>query len=340
MARRKPYTEVAKTGQIRAQHVKGQGDKAYRGFQCLNPECTEFIFAPEPVGDGFQIVCPQCGFVHEDGGSSKFYDYQLQELNPKTKKISRTIEEGEFLVDHRDYLREALQFKYCIICNALKPLTLFDAHAARATGRQGECRLCKGIYNAIKNPSRIPDQHREAAQKRRLYVEISGETGRINTREIFRRFENKCFQCGKLLVDAAGQPVQGTFNIDHTLPAYYLWPVSTEIATLLCSEHNNEKKDRWPSEYYAQEKIRQLAVRTGLAYPLLAGPPQLNPGAIAFLRDAKNVDTILAKFAKYRSELLRLRNRVLTNTGLDIFKVSRHVAKVWIEEADGLLTRR
>ena len=33
MPRRKPYTKVAKTNQIRAAHVRGMGDVVFKGFQ-------------------------------------------------------------------------------------------------------------------------------------------------------------------------------------------------------------------------------------------------------------------------------------------------------------------
>ena len=44
MARRKTYTHVEKTNQIRAEHVTGMGDVVFKGFQCLSSECREFIF--------------------------------------------------------------------------------------------------------------------------------------------------------------------------------------------------------------------------------------------------------------------------------------------------------
>ena len=44
MPRRSPYTKVVKTNQIRAAHVSGMGDVVFKGFQCLNSECLEFIF--------------------------------------------------------------------------------------------------------------------------------------------------------------------------------------------------------------------------------------------------------------------------------------------------------
>ncbi len=43
MPRRTPYTKVVKLTQIRAEHVSGMGDVVFKGFQCLDSECLEFI---------------------------------------------------------------------------------------------------------------------------------------------------------------------------------------------------------------------------------------------------------------------------------------------------------
>ena len=79
MPRRSKYSNVNKTNQIRAPHVKGMGDVAFKGFQCLNPYCTNFIFVREDeITEDFRIVCPQCGYVHEAGGETVFYDYSME----------------------------------------------------------------------------------------------------------------------------------------------------------------------------------------------------------------------------------------------------------------------
>lgn len=165
MARRSPYSKVNKTNQIRADHVKGMGDVVFKGFQCLNPNCTEFIFVREDeIGEDFSIECPSCGYVHESGGETKFYDYSM-DVNDEDG-IPVSVATGAFTIYHDDYIAEAKQYKYCIVCNAIKPLEYFDRHSSRASGRQGECRLCKKAYNEIKNGTRTSDQHREAAQKK------------------------------------------------------------------------------------------------------------------------------------------------------------------------------
>ena len=68
MPRRKSYSKVSKTNQIRAEHVKGMGDVVFRGFQCLNPNCTEYIFIREDeLTEDFQINCPSCNYLIEAG---------------------------------------------------------------------------------------------------------------------------------------------------------------------------------------------------------------------------------------------------------------------------------
>ena len=78
MPRRKPYTKVVKTNQIRADHVRGMGDVVFKGFQCLNSECLEFIFVRKSeIGDDFEITCPSCGIIMLSGDETQFYEYKL-----------------------------------------------------------------------------------------------------------------------------------------------------------------------------------------------------------------------------------------------------------------------
>jgi len=107
MARRDPYTEVAKEHQIRAAHVKGMGDVVFRVFQCFNPDCTEILTIKEDdIGPAFDIQCSKCGFVHKSGEATKFYDYAL--INKKTKKV---IEKGPFEILVDDYTKESSRYK-------------------------------------------------------------------------------------------------------------------------------------------------------------------------------------------------------------------------------------
>lgn len=327
MVRRKPYSKVQKTNQIRADHVKGMGNTVFVGFQCLNPECTAFITIREDeLEDDFCIVCPECGCELYSGGYTTFYEYEVVVNNDVT-------DSGSFAILHDDYIAEAERYKYCIICNTLKPLYMFDRHSARKSGHQGECRLCKKVYNDIKNGTRTSDQHREAAQKRRLLLDVAGSP-RIDGQRIRERYDYRCFNCAKDLSVVTSETDR---PLDHTLPVYYLWPLSTENATLLCHDCNGEKSGKWPSEFYDDEHLRKLAIKTGFDYRLLSGAPQYNPDAIEALHNPATVDALLAKYAAYMSEVIKLRNRILKETGFDFFSVSQSISQTYIDEADAQL---
>ena len=325
MPRRSPYTKVVKTNQIRAEHVSGMGDVVFKGFQCLNSECLEFIFIRKvEIGNDFEIICPSCEEVILSGDETQFYEYKLED-----KRDSSIIEKGTFTILHDDYIEEAQEYKFCIICNTIKPLYLFDRHTSRKSGRQGECKLCKRIYNSIKNKTRLTDQHREAAQKRRMYLDLSGSV-KIKSEEIYNRFGYCCFKCKKDLrnVDVKERP------LDHTLPAVFLWPLTTENATLLCREHNSEKSDKWPSEYYSDDELKKLAILTGIQYEVLTGHPHYNPEAIERLKSSEQVDDLLTKYAAYLQEIIKLRNRILEYENIDFFKYSTTISSAWVRQAD------
>lgn len=167
-------------------------------------------------------------------------------------------------------------------------------------------------------------------KKRRLLLDIAGSP-KIDSREIERRYGQKCFCCGKDLstvTDKREKP------LDHTLPVYYLWPLSTENATLLCRVCNGNKSGAQPSDFYDNEHLKRLAILTGFDYELLSGNPQYNPDAIAALHDSEMVDALLAKFAAYMPELIKLRNRILRDTGFDFFSVSRTISDAYIRQAN------
>ncbi len=334
MPRRSPYSKVNKTNQIRADHVNRMGDVVFKGFQCLNPFCKEYIFVREDeIGEDFCIICPACGYEHKLGGETKFYDYSMDVNDDEGKPIS--VSTGSFTIYHDDYVAEAKQYKYCIICNALKPIELFAKHGSRKSGHQGECTLCKNAYNEIKNGTRLSDQHREAAQKRRLLLDVAGSP-KINSREVELRYDKKCFCCGKDLSDITDNKEK---PLDHTLPVFYLWPLTTENATLLCKNCNGEKSGIWPSKFrkYTDTHLRRLAILTGYDYSLLAGEPQYNPQAIEDLHNPEKVEALLVKYAAYMTEVIKLRNRIFTDTGFDFFSVSETISEVYIRQANELL---
>lgn len=334
MSRRAPYTKVRRSNFSNPKHVKGQGDKTFRGFQCLNKDCTSFLFIQAEVIDpNFEYRCGACGFTHKAGKSTKLYDYELIKSSDES-----IIKKGPFEILHDDYVNESKEFKYCIVCGTLKPFDLFDMHGSRRTGRQGECRVCKQVYNGIKNQTRLPEQHLEASFKRRLYTHFD-DRSKIDISAIYERFENRCFKCGIDLSNDLTAGVQRKMgNLDHTLPVYYLWPLTTDSATLLCQQHNGEKAEKWPGEFYTgDDMLKRLSRLTGIAHGILAGEPHFNPQALKKLEDPEFVVDLFEKFARYPTELLMLRNRILTKSGFDFLNMSAKISPDWKKQADELI---
>jgi len=157
-------------------------------------------------------------------------------------------------------------------------------------GYQLECRSCKKYYvNAPLNPMRDSTQHREDSLRRRalevlvdklLKREWIYHTFKKKGKEfdiyIWEKFGKKCFNCGRELSspkDAA---------IDHTMPLAMLWPLN-ETATCLCSECNSQKRDKFPVEFYSENKLKELATITGLSEDILRSK-QVNMKALDALK--------------------------------------------------------
>jgi len=217
---------------------------------------------------------------------------------------------------HNDAVSFAIgsRWKFCIRCERIKPLADFHRHARLRSGHQGECRECKTRINSTLNPLRTSEQHRESSEGRRLFGLLAGER-RVSRDELVATFKGKCFKCEKVL-DAA-DPGQ----VDHTLPVKFLWP-SAFGATLLCRDCNNQKHDRWPSDVYSERQLRDLAVRTGIDYDLLAGPAVMNPAGVAEL--VARIDEILIDVAPYPNRIRRVRRLVFEMTGTDILQSATH----------------
>ena len=171
---------------------------------------------------------------------------------------------------------EEITLKKCSYCGRLLPLNMqrfgslsFHKHRAKLTNHQNECRSCKKwrINNSF-NPLRTTDQLHESSvitRERKLFLKepeilqrIKERTGAGLKSQVWERFGRKCFYCGKAL---ELEEVQ----LDHTRPLAYLWPID-EHATCLCAEHNNQKKEKFPVEFYTEEQLQELSRICGLPY--------------------------------------------------------------------------
>jgi hypothetical protein len=284
----------------------------FRRFECLSPACANVLVVSDLECQGaFSIKCPTCGFLHFSGGELELFDYTLVE-----KASGATLKEGPFSASHDVYVESSERVKYCLYCYTMQPLANFDRHSGRPnTERQGECRMCKQLYNELKNSSRLTEQHREAQETRRLLTALSGESNIGDLSDLLDRFGHECFNCGRPLEDRPG----GTdgYYLDHTLPVSWLWPLD-HGPTVLCRGCNGHKRDRWPSEFYEEdEALRALSTRTGIAYEVLGGQPFFNPEALDRLRG--NPDESIERLVKYPGKLKVLQARIEGVTGEDVF---------------------
>jgi hypothetical protein len=270
--------------------IKGAGDVdatlVYRVIECGNSKCRAiFKVSEEAEGCGEAPArCPTCD--HE---------------NP-----AHSVLEGS-------------RWKYCRVCGSLKPLEAFHRHKPTGrsfrSGRQLECKICKNTrINPTLNPLRTPDQHREAADMRRLYGAAAGGR-KVDTKGTFKKFGGRCFKCGRALKESPKGP--DGYRLDHTLPARLLWPLSLG-PTLLCQECNANKAEKWPAEFYSEKQLRELAVKTGVPYDILRGNPQVNPAAVDRIRG--DIDNFLVQWIRYPVEIKRLRQMILQHAGVDIFQ--------------------
>lgn len=130
-----------------------------------------------------------------------------------------------------------------------------------------ECRSCKGAINAILNPKRTKEQLHESAVRRRiadLFLEEVNEN--IDFNDLFERFEHKCFKT-KVPLEIKKRD---TWAIDYILPSKYLYPLTKENAALLSRSANENKRDKWPSKFYDNNELIELARITGANLELIS----------------------------------------------------------------------
>lgn len=195
-----------------------------------------------------------------------------------------------------------IELKKCSYCGRLLPLSSerlgslsFHKHNAKLTNHQNECRACKKWrINDSFNPLRTVDQLHESSvitRERKLFLRepeilqgIKDRTGAGLKSQIWERFGKKCFYCDRPLELCDVQ-------LDHTRPLAYLWPID-EYATCLCAEHNNQKKEKFPADFYSPDQLQRLSEITGLSLAELT------------IRDIneKELERILVDLQRFASE--------------------------------------
>lgn len=196
---------------------------------------------------------------------------------PHDQNFDLTVESGALLEANEHHLIKLKKCSYCQRYLPINPNLLgslsFHKHNAKVTNHQNECRSCKKWrINSELNKLRTTDQLNESSvitRERKIFLQDSTALVKFKLSNgeglksfVWKRFGRKCFKCNKKLLLKEVQ-------LDHTRPLAYLWPID-EFATCLCAIHNNEKKDRFPVEFYNEQELLALSEITGLAYDQLA----------------------------------------------------------------------
>lgn len=142
-------------------------------------------------------------------------------------------------------------------------------------GHQLECKACKKFFvNAPLNPQRNAQQFKEDGLRRRaievlvntlldrnlVHFEFERRTKKEFSKYIWEKFGKRCFKCGP-----DSEPIKlNKMALDHTMPLAYLYRLD-ETATCLCSNHNSQKRDHFPVDYYSEEELVRLSQITGLS---------------------------------------------------------------------------
>ncbi len=265
MVRRKSKN---KTGLARIEGIPYHD--AWVGFICLN--CNELNYVhigdklldPKETYETAVWKCEKCSYVHSKESDLPFENWSEDFKNSDSIQAKR-FWLGFFRIatEHRESY-----WKQCNACGRILPFYAFSKHSGWGPlERQMECRSCKGSINAVLNPLRTPEQHHEASVRRRIAdLLLEGENEPINIEDLFTRFGSKCFKTGKSLKIEERK----TWDVDHILPSKYLYPLKKENAALLSSEANGAKRDRWPSKFYTNNELIELAKITGADLSLLA----------------------------------------------------------------------
>ena len=243
---------------------------AWVSFVCVNCKKNNTIkigqtlLRPSDAYENQQWKCAYCGFVHSKDTDLPFPNWPKNSTLAESP-VTQSYWNAFFIIstEHNESY-----WKQCNVCGRILPFSAFSKHTGWGPlERQMECRSCKGAINAVLNPKRTSQQLFESSIRRRLGDMLLAEFDEvISVSKLFKRFENKCFKTKKPL----NIKDRKSWAIDHILPSSYLYPLTVSNAALLSKEANDNKRDRWPSDYYTNNELIKLAKLTGADLKLLS----------------------------------------------------------------------
>lgn len=269
--------------------------EAWVGFICLsckklnNIRIGNSLLEPQTAYETCQWECSKCGYIHSKNSDLPFEHWDEDFTIAESIKAQR-FWEAFFRIATEN---SESYWKQCNTCGRILPFSSFSKHSGWGPlERQMECRSCKGAINAMLNPKRTKQQLHESSVRRRIAdLLVEGENEKIDIEDLFKRFDNKCFKTGVKL-DIKNR---ASYEIDHIVPSRWLYPLKKENACLLSSEANSNKKGKWPSEFYTNNELIELAKITGADLSLLASKtPVINSNI--------NVNSCVEKYLQVREK--------------------------------------
>jgi hypothetical protein len=242
---------------------------AWVAYVCINCLSINYVnigqdlISPDNAFDECIWVCDSCGFMHSRESDIPFQNWD-EDHKAADSKSAEYFWRGFFRASTE---HPESYWKQCNVCGRIMPFSAFSRHAGWGPlERQMECRACKGAINAILNPKRTSQQLHEASVRRRIAdLLLEAENEPIDINELFQRFDNRCFKTKQPLV----KEQRGSWAIDHILPSKWLYPLTRENAALLSTQANENKRDKWPSQFYTNSELIELALLTGADLSLL-----------------------------------------------------------------------
>jgi len=266
---------------------------AWVAFACVRCGMLNFVrigtelLSPEEAYQTAGWKCKECNYIHSRKSALPFKNW------PEEFVKANSVHAQRFWQAFFRILTEGPEsyWKQCNTCGRTLQFSAFSRHAGWGPlERQMECRSCKGVINARLNPLRTKEQLHESSIKRRIAdMLLEGENEKIPFNDLFKRFNSRCFKTGKPL-DIKDRK---SWAIDHILPSKHLYPLTVQNAALLSKDANDNKSEKWPSEFYTNSELIKLAKITGANLSLLSRKtPIINPNI--------NVNACVARFLKVR----------------------------------------
>ncbi|MDQ6762421.1 MAG: hypothetical protein M3015_07315 [Bacteroidota bacterium] len=265
MTRRKT---INKTGLSRIEGIPYHD--AWVGFICLS--CKELnnvnigskLLSPKNAYETSEWKCTKCGYLHSKESDLPFEHWD-EEFRLAESIVAQRFWEAFFRIatEHSESY-----WKQCNTCGRILPFAAFSKHSGWGVlERQMECRSCKGAINSVLNPKRTKQQLHESSIRRRIAdLLVEGENEFIDIEDLFIRFEGKCFKTG-ITLDINNRE---TWAIDHIIPSKWLYSLKKENAALLSKDANSNKREKWPSEFYTNNELIELAKITGADLSLIS----------------------------------------------------------------------